>query len=124
MSKEGRKGASFEQLVADYLAAALDDDRIERRVKHGTQDRGDIAGLRIRGKRAVVECKNHQRMELSAWLDEAERERGNDDAEFAIVVHKRKGCGVAKAGRNYVTMELETLAAIIAGGRELINAEQ
>ena len=124
MSKEGRKGASFEQLVADYLAAALQDDRIERRVKHGTQDRGDIAGLRIRGKRAVVECKNHQRMELAAWLDEAERERGNDDAEFGIVVHKRKGCGTAKAGRNYVTTDLETFTAIIAGGRELINAEQ
>ena len=124
MSKEGRKGASFEQLVADYLAAALQDDRIERRVKHGTNDRGDIAGLRIRGKRAVVECKNHQRMELAAWLDEAERERGNDDAEFGIVVHKRRGCGKAKFGQNYATMTLETLAAIIAGGKELINAEQ
>lgn len=124
MSKEGQKGATFEQDTADFFADALGDERIERRVKHGTNDRGDIAGLYIRGKRTVIECKNHKRMELAEWLDEAERERGNDDAEFGIVVHKRRGCGKAKFGQNYATMTLETLAAIIAGGRELINAEQ
>ena len=77
--------------------------------------------MRIRGKRTVVECKNHKRMELAAWIDEAETERGNDDAEFGIVVHKRRGCGKAKFGGNYATMTLETLAAIIAGGKELLD---
>lgn len=121
MSKEARKGAGFEQCTADYFADVLGDDRIERRVKHGTNDRGDIAGLRIRGKRAVIECKNQQRMKLAEWVDEAETERCNDDAEYGIVVHKRRGCGKAKFGCNYVTMTLETLAAIIAGGRELLD---
>ena len=123
MSSQTQKGSTFEQDTADFLAAALGDDRIERRVKHGTNDRGDIAGLHIRGKRTVVECKNHKRMELAAWIDEAETERGNDDAEYAIVVHKRRGCGKARFGGNYATMTLETLAALIAGGRDLINGK-
>lgn len=123
MSSQTQKGSTFEQDTADFFAAALGDDRIERRVKHGTNDRGDIAGLRIRGKRTVIECKNHRRMELAAWIDEAETERGNDDAEYAIVVHKRRGCGKARFGGNYATMTLETLAALIAGGRDLINGK-
>lgn len=123
MSMQAQKGATFEQDTADYLAAALGDDRIERRVKHGTNDRGDIAGLRIHGKRVVVECKNHKRMELAEWVDEAETERGNDDADYGIVIHKRRGCGKAKFGGNYVTMTLETFAAIAAGGRDLINGQ-
>lgn len=123
MSMQAQKGATFEQDTSDYLAAALGDDRIERRVKHGTNDRGDIAGLRIHGKRVVVECKNHKRMELAEWVDEAETERGNDDADYGIVVHKRRGCGKAKFGGNYVTMTLETFAAIAAGGRDLINGQ-
>lgn len=123
MSMQAQKGATFEQDTSDYLAAALGDDRIERRVKHGTNDRGDIAGLRIHGQRVVVECKNHKRMELAEWVDEAEIERGNDDADYGIVVHKRRGCGKAKFGGNYVTMTLETFAAIVAGGRDLINGQ-
>lgn len=123
MSMQAQKGATFEQDTSDYLADALGDDRIERRVKHGTNDRGDIAGLRIHGKRVVVECKNHKRMELAEWVDEAETERGNDDAEYGIVIHKRRGCGKAKFGGNYVTMTLETFAAIAAGGRDLINGQ-
>lgn len=123
MSMQAQKGATFEQDTSDYLAAALGDDRIERRVKHGTNDRGDIAGLRIHGQRIVVECKNNRRMELAEWVDEAEIERGNDDAEYGIVVHKRRGCGKAKFGGNYVTMTLETFAAIVAGGRDLINGQ-
>ena len=121
MSREMQKGASFEEDTAKWFASVLNDERIERRVKHGSNDRGDISGLYIRGKRAVVECKNCKRMQLSAWVDEAETERGNDDAEFGIVVHKRKGYGKKKFGGNYATMTLETLAAIIAGERRLLE---
>lgn len=121
MSKEKRKGTAFEQQVADYLSAVLDDDRIERRVMGGVNDRGDIAGVTVRGKRTVIECKNCKRMELSEWLDEADLERVNDDAEFGLVVHKRRGCGEKSFGRNYATMTLETFAAIIAGAHELLE---
>lgn len=120
MSREARKGAVFEEDTARYFARVLGED-IERRVKHGANDRGDIAGLYIRGQRAVVECKNCKRTELAKWIDEAEEERANDGAAFGIVVHKRKGCGEKKFGGNYATMTLETLAAIIAGSKELLN---
>lgn len=121
MSRSKQKGTAFEAQVAGYLSRVLGDGRIERRALGGTNDRGDVAGVTIRGKRTVVECKNHREMRLSEWLDEAEAERGNDDAEFAVVVHKRRGCGEASFGGNYATMTLETLAAIIAGARCLLE---
>jgi len=120
MSKQRKKGTQFEADVVDYMAEKLGDARIERRVMGGVNDRGDIAGVELRCKPVVIECKNHARMELSQWLDEAEVERANDDAEFAFVVHKRRGCGKANMGRNYVTCDLETLCAVIAGGRGLL----
>ena len=103
--------------MASYLSKMLDDDRIERRATNGKNDRGDIAGVKLRGKRVVLECKNCRKMELSEWIEEAEIERGNDDAEYAFVVHKRKGYGDAKIGGTYVTCTLETLASILNGGR-------
>lgn len=121
MSKGKRKGTLFEHLAVAYMARRLGDDRIERRVLAGNKDRGDVAGLRFRGRKVVVECKNQRRMELSEWLNEAEDERGNDDAAYGIVVHKRKGCGEKSFGRNYVTMELDTFLAMVAGGPEYLE---
>ena len=123
MSRQREKGTRFETQVADYMRSMLCDERIERRAKSGAKDRGDIAGVMLHGKRVVVECKNKQRMELSQWLDEAEIERGNDDAEFAFVVHKRRGCGEANMGRTYVTCDLETLCVVIAGCRALLGGK-
>lgn len=115
-------GASFERLMADYFALALDDDRIDRRVKTGAKDRGDIAGLRMRGKRVVVECKDYGgRHRLPQWIKEAETERENDDAEYGVVVWKR--LGVRDPARQYVTMTAETFMAMVAGGRDLLGRD-
>ena len=123
MSRQTAKGTSFEKQVVDYLAEKLGDDRIERRAKNGKNDRGDVSGLKVRGKRCVVECKNHRRMELADWVDQAEVERGNDDAEYGVVAHKRKGFGEKKVGGSYVTMTLETFAALVAGGHDLLEGK-
>lgn len=120
MSKQKQKGTAFERQVAEYLAARLGAD-IERRTTAGIHDRGDIAGVFFRGLPVVVECKNCTRMELPKWLNEAEVERGNADAEFGLVVHKRKGTGEKSFGDTYVTMTLETLAAMIAGSHDLLQ---
>ena len=115
-------GASFERLMADYFAWALDDDRIDRRVKTGAKDRGDIAGLRMRGKRVVVECKDYGgRHRLPEWLKEAETERGNDDAAYGVVIWKRRG--TADPAEQYVTMTAETFMAMVAGGRDLLGQD-
>lgn len=88
-------GTRFETAIANALAAALDDDRIERRARNGSKDRGDIGGVRvIGGGRLVIETKDYGgRFQIGPWLTEAETERGNDDATAAIVVAKRRGHG-------------------------------
>ena len=111
MGKMTAKGTSFERMVADYLAAELGQP-VDRRVKCGSKDKGDIAGLSIAGFPCVVECKNRARMELAQWLDEAESERVNAEATFGVVAHKRRGCGEKSFGGTYVTMTLDTLCDI------------
>lgn len=108
-------GSSFEKLTADGLAELLGDDRIERRTKSGSKDRGDITGVKtIRGGRVVIECKDVKVQALPAWLREAEVERGNDDAAIGVVVHKRRGS--ANPADQFVTMTLATFARLLLGG--------
>jgi hypothetical protein len=51
-------GSRFERVIADHLAAVID-DRIDRRVKTGAADKGDIGGLRVHGQRVVLELKDY-----------------------------------------------------------------
>lgn len=106
-------GARFERQIADALAEALADDRIDRRVKTGSKDRGDIAGVRIHGQRVVLEVKDCARMDLPAWTREAHTEAGNDDAMIGVVVHKRHGVGDPM--QQWVSMTVADLVAIITG---------
>lgn len=106
-------GARFEREVADYLSGVLDDDRVDRMPRRGSSDRGDISGVRIHGKRLVIEVKNVSRMNLPEWVDEAHREAGNDDALAGVVVSKRHGVG--DLGSQWVHMELRDLVALITG---------
>lgn len=117
MSKQKVKGTAFEQAIVDYLNESLDTDTFHRLSLRGTQDEGDVWGLFAHGKRIVLEAKNHRRMALAEWLDEAENERGNADALAAVVVHKRKGCGEKSFGRTYCTLSLDDLLALITGVR-------
>ena len=103
-------GATFERHVADYLAAEID-DRIDRRVKTGRADKGDIGGVRLRGHRIVLECKNHARLDLPGWYAEAETECAHDDALLGAVVHKRRG--TARPERQWVTMSLGDFARLL-----------
>jgi hypothetical protein len=107
-----KAGASFERLVANHLAEHVD-DRIDRRVKTGAKDRGDIAGLRIHGQRVILECKDVTRLAIGEWVRESETERGNDDAIAGFVVHKRRG--TTDPGDQYVTGTLRDLIALITG---------
>lgn len=111
-------GSTFERKVADYLAAELDDDRVDRRVKTGAKDRGDIGGLRtIRGGRAVMECKDYGgQFKVTEWLREAETERGNDDAAIGVVCAKVRGKG--NPAEQVVFMTLETFANLLQGGAD------
>src|SRR5699024_6910109 len=102
-------GSRFESQVAAYLAEHVD-DRIERRTRGGSKDRGDIAGLRHLGQRIVVECKNTSRTNLGTWMNEAHTAMGNDDAGAAVVIHKRHGKG--QPGDQWVTLTLADFVAL------------
>lgn len=110
-----KAGSWFEQSIADYLSFEVD-DRIERRVKHGANDRGDISGFRVNGNRLVVECKNYGgQIKAAEWVGEAQVEAGNDDAIAGIVVAKRRG--TTKPGEQWVVMTVDDLIALIQGDR-------
>lgn len=108
-------GSRFERDIADYLASALADDRIDRRPKTGAKDRGDIGGVRIHGQRLVLECKNVTKQALPQWTDEAHTEAGNDDALVGVVVHKRHGTGYP--GKQWVSMTVDDFLALLSGAR-------
>ena len=111
-------GSAFERQVADYLNTHVD-DRIDRRVKTGAKDKGDIAGLRHMGQRIVIECKNTARANLGVWAGEAEIARGNDDAGVAMIAHKRHGKG--QPADQWVTMTLGDLVALLIGSRDHLD---
>lgn len=119
MGRNQRKGASFEQMAADYISKRTGGEIIRKR-PHGTNDQGDLHGVRHLGKRVTVECKDCREMKLAKWVDEAEAERGNDDGDYAVVIHHRKGKGAAQFGENYVTMTLDTFLAMCVGGADLL----
>lgn len=109
-------GTAFESQVVRYLARALSDDRIERRAKSGSKDCGDVASVRtLRNERVVLECKNVMKLSLGTWMDEAETERGNDDAAMCAVVHKRVRFGEKNMGGTYVTMTLADFVVLLGG---------
>lgn len=115
MSRQKVKGSRFERDTADWLNARFETDRFHRLAVSGSKDEGDVWGLFSHGRRVVIECKNVIRTALPQWLAEAEAEAGNADALCGIVVHKRTGVGVQSFGKTYVTMTLETLAALMTG---------
>lgn len=104
-------GARTERAVADYLAQALADDRIDRRVKTGAKDRGDITGLRHHGHRLVVEVKDCARQDLPGWAAQAHQECCNDDALLGFTVAKRRG--TTDPGKWWVHMTLDDLLALL-----------
>lgn len=110
-----KAGSSFERLIADHLALTVD-DRIDRQVKKGTKDVGDIAGLRFHGHKIAVEVKNTAKVLLSAWAAEAEVERLNLGALAGIVIHKRHGNN--KPGDQWVTMTLDSFVALMNAKQE------
>lgn len=107
-------GTRHERAVADYLRTHVS-EFVDRRVKTGAKDRGDIANLRTMGERVVVECKDYARLMIGPWLNEAEIERRNDSAMAGVVVAKRVGKG--QPGDQIVLMTLRDLVALLTGIR-------
>jgi len=110
-------GARLERATADHLARHVAPG-IDRRVRNGALDRGDVGGVfTAHGARVVIECKDVRATALGSWVREAETERVNDGAVAGVVVHKRTGVGYTRPGEQYVTMTLDDLVALLTGTR-------
>ena len=100
----GRRGADWEQKVADYLKEEF--PLAERRVKNGRLDRGDIAGI----PNVVIECKAERTIDIPGYLGELALEMENADARFGFVFVKNRRHGI---GDGYAVLS-------IAKARELL----
>ena len=105
-------GAKFERQIADFLRDNLD-DRIDRRVKTGAKDCGDIANVRdSHNRRICIETKDYGgRLNLPQWIKEAHTEADNDGAEVGIVIAKRRG--TTDPGKQWVAMDLNDLIQLL-----------
>lgn len=106
MSASKDRGTKWETAVVRYLQESIGTTAIERRALHGTEDKGDIAGI----PDWVLECKDEQRITLSEYLKEAEREAENAGVNFYAAVVKARRKSVANA---YVVVPLHMLPALI-----------
>lgn len=100
MSIQREKGTRFETEVVRYLRAQLGDDRIERRALHGSKDMGDIYPVYAHGYVGIIECKAHRSVTWSLigkFQEQTLDERGNADADFALLVVKNFNHSVGEA---------------------------
>ena len=118
MSRQKAKGTAFETACVRYLRERLGDDRIERRALHGGKDMGDIFGLFAHGREGIVECKdvkNVGKALLDRFREQTVNERGNANADFALLVVHRAGCGAGRFGDNDCHMQVRDLERVMGG---------
>lgn len=108
-----KAGAAFERAIADYLKETLGDDGIDRQVKTGSRDLGDIRGVTdAHGNPIAVECKDYGgRLHPTAWIREAHTEAANKNAHTGIIIAKRRG--TTRPGDQWVITTLEDLTRLI-----------
>ncbi len=106
MSAQRDKGTRWESAIVAYLRGE-GFPYAERRGLSGAKDRGDLTGI----PGVIVEAKSVARLDLSGWLDEAERERDNARADIGVVWIKRRG--YQSPGRAYVLMTGDDLAWLL-----------
>jgi hypothetical protein len=107
------KGTSFETLIKNYLNDK-GFKKAHRTALTGGDDAGDIHGIeRPDGHKAILQCKNHKKYDLSGWLDDTvEQAARANDAVPALVV-KRAGKGEKAVGDSYVVMRLSDFVELL-----------
>ena len=127
MNKSKARGTSFETAVARWLRLALDEPTIERRARHGAHDRGGRCGIVAHGRGGLGECQNYKRYgraDVEEWRRQTLAERDNADADFAVLVIHKPGCGGdAKSptmGLNRVDLTIGDLCNVSVGMRCLM----
>ena len=106
MSRERAKGTAWETALVKWLRAN-GFPHAERRALHGAHDQGDVTGI----PGLVVEAKHAARVELAAWVDEANDEADNAGAALGVAWFKRRG--KASPGDAFVVMDGATFAHLL-----------
>lgn len=84
------KGSAYERQIVSYLRET--GFAVDRTRAGWSDDRGDIHGIcSADGTPFVIECKNHQRLNLSGWIKELYAEITNAKGVAGVLVHKRRG---------------------------------
>ena len=107
-SASRRKGNRAEVEVVRVLREAGFEAETSRNARNGTQRGEDI----VTDFPMSIEVKNHTRMDLAGWWQQATEQAGGAPA---VVVHKR--VGKAKAEEWWATMDLQTLVRLINATR-------
>lgn len=99
MNRSKSIGTAAESAVVGYLRAN-GFHGAERRALAGAFDLGDIVGLgplciEVKAGAAAINASDGQ---VAAWLLETEVERQNSDADYGLLVLKRKAIGPGRAG--------------------------
>lgn len=113
-NRSKQKGTAYETLVRRFL----NDNgfpKAHRTALTGGDDAGDIHGIerRLTGRKAILQCKNQKKYDLSGWLDDTvEQASRANDAVPALVV-KRAGKGEKAVGDSYVVMRLSDFVELL-----------
>jgi Holliday junction resolvase len=105
-SPQKAKGSAYEREVAVYLR---DNGfpQADRRYGAGVQyDKGDLVGV----PDVTIECKNHAKIDLAQFIDEAIVEAGHARTKYGVAVIKRRRHNVAQS---YVVMTLEQFTLLL-----------
>lgn len=91
MSRSKQKGTAAETAVVRYLRSLTYDTlpafpNVERRALSGGKDMGDIAGI----PGWVIEVKAAETLKLAEWQRETLAEKANAEADYCLLVVKRK----------------------------------
>ena len=104
-AKSRRKGATFERLIVDYLAA--------RNWPHADRKGIGLAGSDTVGTPGIThEIKNYARPRLPEWFRQLDAETEADGNDLGVLIWKRTG--VTDPARQYVTMTLDTYTRLAA----------
>lgn len=103
-SSSRRKGQRAEQAVAKWLRENGWHARTSRSVSGMQQGKDLVSDFPL-----AIEVKDHARMELAAWIDQAVA--NGEPGEPGVVIHKRRGKG--NPGDWYATLRLADLEWLI-----------
>lgn len=114
-NRNGKKGAGFERVMADWFKEQWS-RYIDRKVKTGAHDTGDIANFYIHMHNVVIECKSLKGYDLAGAVKEAEQEAINAGALAGIAVIKRHGKGQPQD--QFIVMTADVLVKLLKAAIE------